>query len=150
MGNRITNVESPQGFAAESSSAAVILASSYYGYPLVDDPGRVRRRAGLRARQEDRAAVHWNVIGQMLSAWVLTMPGAGVLGGVAWAIADLFGAHSNVGAIVIVPTRGARGVRALDPLQAKSRSRAADLDRTNVSPVEEAELAGVPPAIAAA
>ncbi|MFY9849372.1 MAG: inorganic phosphate transporter, partial [Trebonia sp.] len=34
MGNRITNVESPQGFAAESSSAAVILASSYYGYPL--------------------------------------------------------------------------------------------------------------------
>jgi PiT family inorganic phosphate transporter len=34
MGNRLTNVESPQGFAAESSSAAVILASSYYGYPL--------------------------------------------------------------------------------------------------------------------
>ena len=34
MGNRITNVESPQGFAAESSSAATILASSYYGYPL--------------------------------------------------------------------------------------------------------------------
>ena len=34
MGNRITNVESPQGFAAESASAAVILASSYYGYPL--------------------------------------------------------------------------------------------------------------------
>ncbi|MGA2929132.1 MAG: inorganic phosphate transporter, partial [Solirubrobacteraceae bacterium] len=34
MGNRLTDVESPQGFAAESSSAAVILASSYYGYPL--------------------------------------------------------------------------------------------------------------------
>ncbi|HXO07711.1 MAG TPA: inorganic phosphate transporter, partial [Solirubrobacteraceae bacterium] len=34
MGNRITNIESPQGFAAESASAAVILASSYYGYPL--------------------------------------------------------------------------------------------------------------------
>src|SRR6516165_3922373 len=34
MGNRITDVESPQGFAAESASAAVILASSYYGYPL--------------------------------------------------------------------------------------------------------------------
>jgi PiT family inorganic phosphate transporter len=34
MGNRLTSVEAPQGFAAESSSAAVILASSYYGYPL--------------------------------------------------------------------------------------------------------------------
>jgi hypothetical protein len=31
MGNRLTDIESPQGFAAESSSAAVILASSYYG-----------------------------------------------------------------------------------------------------------------------
>jgi PiT family inorganic phosphate transporter len=34
MGNRITRVESPQGFAAESASASVILASSYFGYPL--------------------------------------------------------------------------------------------------------------------
>ena len=33
MGNRITEIESPQGFAAEAASAAVIL-SSFYGYPL--------------------------------------------------------------------------------------------------------------------
>ena len=55
MGNRITNVESPQGFAAESSSAAVILASSYYGYPLSTTQvvsggvhGRRTRQAGQR------------------------------------------------------------------------------------------------------
>jgi phosphate/sulfate permease len=34
MGNRLTPIESPQGFAAESSGASVILASSYFGYPL--------------------------------------------------------------------------------------------------------------------
>jgi len=93
--------------------------------------------------------IHWNVIGQMLSAWVLTMPGAGVLGGVAWAIADLFGAHSNAGAIVIC-LLAALAAFGLWTLSKRNPVTAADLDRTNVSPVEEAELAGIPPAIAAA
>jgi inorganic phosphate transporter, PiT family len=146
MGNRITNVESPQGFAAESSSAAVILASSYYGYPLSTTQvvsGGVLG-AGLG---KPGSTVHWNVIGQMLSAWVLTMPGAGVLGGVTWAIADLFGAHSNAGAIVIVALAAA-GAFGLWTLAQRNKITPDDLDRTNVSVVEEAELSGVPPAIA--
>ena len=137
MGNRITNVESPQGFAAESSSAAVILASSYYGYPLSTTQvvsGGVLG-AGLG---KPGSSVHWNVIGQMLSAWVLTMPGAGVLGGVAWEIADLFGAHSNVGAIVIVALAAA-GAFGLWTLAQRNKITPDDLDRTNVSVVEEAE-----------
>ncbi|MGH2882228.1 MAG: inorganic phosphate transporter [Solirubrobacteraceae bacterium] len=146
MGNRITNVESPQGFAAESSSAAVILASSYYGYPLsttqVVSGGVLGAGLGRPG-----ATVHWNVIGQMLSAWILTMPGAGVLGGVAWAIADLFGAHSNVGAIVIVALAAA-GAFGLWTLAQRNKITPEDLDRTNVTVVEEAELSGVPPAVA--
>jgi len=148
MGNRITNVESPQGFAAESSSAAVILASSYYGYPLSTTQvvsGGVLG-AGL-GRKVD--SVHWNVIGQMLSAWSLTMPGAGVLGGLAWSIADLFGAHANAGAIVICALAAA-GAFGLWTLAQRNKITPDDLDRTNVSPVQEAELAGMPPAVAAA
>jgi inorganic phosphate transporter, PiT family len=148
MGNRITNVESPQGFAAESSSAAVILASSYYGYPLSTTQvvsGGVLG-AGLGKRVD---SVHWNVIGQMVSAWILTMPGAGVLGGVAWAIADLFGSHSNVGAIVICALAAA-GAFGLWTLSKRNPVTAADLDRTSISVVEEAEESGIPPAVAAA
>jgi inorganic phosphate transporter, PiT family len=145
MGNRITNVESPQGFAAESSSAAVILASSYYGYPL--STTQVVSGGVLGSGLGKRSRVHWGVIGQMLSAWVLTMPGAGVLGGVAWGIADLFGAHSNAGAIVIclLAVLAAFG---LWTLSRRNPVSAADLDRTNVSVVEEAERAGVPAAVA--
>ena len=80
----------------------------------------------------------------MVSAWVLTMPGAGILGGVAWAIADLFGAHSNVGAIVIVPLAAA-GAFGLWTLSKRNPVSAADLDRTNVSVVEEAERPGFLP-----
>ncbi len=146
MGNRITNVESPQGFAAESSSAAVILASSYYGYPLSTTQvvsGGVLG-AGLG---KPGSTVHWNVIGQMLAAWILTMPGAGVLGGVAWGIADIFGAHSNAGAIVIVALAAA-GAFGLWTLAQRNKITPQDLDRTNVSVVDEAELSGVPPAVA--
>src|ERR1700729_591672 len=146
MGNRITNIESPQGFAAESASAAVILASSYYGYPLsttqVVSGGVVG--AGLG---KPGSTVHWGVIGQMLSAWILTMPGAGALGGLAWGIADIFGSHSNVGAIVICALAAA-GAFGLWTLSKRNPVTAADLDRTNVSVVEEAERSGVPAAVA--
>ena len=145
MGNRITNVESPQGFAAESSSAAVILASSYYGYPL--STTQVVSGGVLGSGLGKANPVHWNVIGQMVSAWVLTMPGAGLLGGAAWGIADLFGAHSNAGAVVIC-LLAALAAFGLWTLSKRNPVSAADLDRTNVSPVEEAERAGVPAAVA--
>ena len=61
MGNRITSVDSPQGFAAESSSASVILASSYFGYPLsttqVVSGGVLGAGLGKRL-----ASVRWKVI----------------------------------------------------------------------------------------
>ncbi len=143
MGNRITNVESPQGFAAESASAAVILASSYYGYPLsttqVVSGGVTGSGLGKKAR------VHWGVIGQMVSAWVVTMPGAGLLGGTAWAVSNIF--SPDVGAAVIVAL-AAVAAFVLWSLAQRNKITAADLDRTNVSVIDEAEAAGIPAAIA--
>ena len=75
------------------------------------------------------------------------MPAAGVLGGLAWEIADLFGAHSNVGAIVIVALAAA-GAFGLWTLAQRNKITPDELDRTNVSVVEEAEMSGVPPAVA--
>ena len=145
MGNRITNVESPPDFAAESASASVILASSYYGYPLSTTQvvsGGVMG-AGLG---KELASVHWGVAGQMATAWVITIPAAALLAGVAWGISDIFG-NPNAGAIVIALLAGA-GAFALWTLAQRNRITADDLDRTDVSVVEEAERAGVPPAVA--
>jgi PiT family inorganic phosphate transporter len=100
MGNRITTVESPQGFAAESSSAATILASSYYGYPLSTTQivsGGVMG-AGLGKRG---GIVHWPVVGQMATPWVITLPSAALVAFAMWRISDLFGTNTNAGAIVI-------------------------------------------------
>jgi PiT family inorganic phosphate transporter len=83
------------------------------------------------------ASVHWGVVGQMAGAWVLTIPSAAILGGVAWEISDIFGGHSNLGAIVIavIAVAGAFG---LWSLAQRSKITAADLDRTHITPDEEA------------
>jgi len=140
MGNRITTVESPQGFAAETASASVILASSYYGYPLsttqVVTGGVMGSGLGKKL-----ASVHWGVVGQMAGAWVLTIPSAAILAGVAWEITDIFGLHSNLGAVIIAALAVAGGF-GLWSLAQRNKITAADLDRTHVAPGEESKVLG--------
>jgi PiT family inorganic phosphate transporter len=139
MGNRITTVESPQGFAAESSSAATILASSYYGYPLsttqVVSGGVMGAGLGKRG-----GIVHWPVVGQMVLAWVITLPAAGLVGAAAWDIANIFGKNSQLGAIVIAALAAAVAF-GLWTLSKRNRVTARDLDRTSITPELEAERA---------
>jgi inorganic phosphate transporter, PiT family len=99
LGHRLTgNIESPQGFSAESSSAATILASSYYGFPLsttqVTSGAVVGSGIGKRL-----AEVRWGVAGQIAVAWGLTLPAAGATGAVAWLASDAIG--TNAGSVVI-------------------------------------------------
>jgi inorganic phosphate transporter, PiT family len=131
MGNRLTEIEPPQGFAAESASAAVILASSYYGYPLSTTQvvGGGVLGAGLGKRL---ASVHWNVAGQMVTAWVLTIPAAGITGGLAWEISRLFGKGSTVGALII-GVAAAVGAFMIYRLARRNNVTAADLDRSSGS-----------------
>ena len=139
MGNRLTEVEAPQGFAAESSSAAVILASSYYGYPLSTTQvvsGGVMG-AGLGRRM---ASVHWNVVGQMVTAWLFTIPSAALLGAAAWEISDLFGS-SAVGSVVTALLAVA-GAVVLVGLARRSKITPSQLDRTSEAPDTEVRRIG--------
>ena len=144
MGNRITPVESPQGFAVESSSAAVILASSYYGYPLstthVVSGGVMGAGVGKKL-----ASVHWGVAGQMATAWVVTIPSAGLIGAGAWEITNLLGGSGAASSVIIaLLAAGLAGL--VFVLAQRNKISAGDLDRTHVSP-EGAQ--GTPAAVAA-
>jgi inorganic phosphate transporter, PiT family len=105
VGKRITNVESPQGFAAETSSAATILISSNLGFPLSTTQvtsGSVVG-AGLGKRL---ASVHWGIVGRIAIAWIITLPAAAVVGGLAaWAAST-----STIGLIVVVVLALAGGI----------------------------------------
>lgn len=99
LGRRVTEIEAPQGFAAESAGAGTILASSYFGYPLSTTQvvsGSVLG-AGLGKRL---ASVRWGLAGQMGLAWLLTLPAAGLIAALAYEAASLFGIDS-AGPLVI-------------------------------------------------
>jgi PiT family inorganic phosphate transporter len=99
LGTRIINMDPAQGFSAQAAGAAVILAASSVGYPLstthVISGGIMGAGAAKRA-----SAVRWGVAGNIVAAWILTLPAAGVLGGLVYAITTIFGSGA-AGPIVI-------------------------------------------------
>src|SRR5262249_49349639 len=68
LGTRVTDLEPPQGFSAESASSATILASSYFGYPLSTTQVIAGGVTGTGLGRQG-TEVHWNVIGKMVVAW---------------------------------------------------------------------------------
>ncbi len=96
MGNRLTDIAPPQGFAAETSSAAVILSSANLGFALSTThvvAGSVLG-TGLGRRM---AEVRWSVAGQMALAWLLTLPAAAAVGAVSASVA----VRGTLGVVVI-------------------------------------------------
>jgi len=97
LGKGLVEIESPQGMAAEASSAAVILASSHLGFALSTTHVATGSILGTGLGKPG-AEVRWGVAGRMVIGWLLTLPAAAVVGGVMWGIGDLLG--NTAGAIV--------------------------------------------------
>jgi PiT family inorganic phosphate transporter len=89
MGTRIIKMDAAQGFSAQGAGAAVILASSHFGFPLsttqVIAGGVMGAGAGKRL-----SAVRWGVAGNIVVAWLLTLPAAALIGSVTYFVTDLF------------------------------------------------------------
>ena len=78
MGKGMADIESPQGFAAETASMAAILASSHLGFGLSTThvvSGAVMGTGLARTPKE----VRWGTAGRMLVGWILTLPAAGLV-----------------------------------------------------------------------
>ncbi|MGW2385545.1 anion permease [Streptomyces sp. NPDC001658] len=81
MGKGLTEIQSPQGFAAETASTTVILTSAHLGFAL--STTQVASGSILGAGLGRRLAeVRWGVAGKMVVAWLITLPAAALVGGV--------------------------------------------------------------------
>lgn len=75
MGKGLTEIQSPQGFAAETASTAVILTSAHLGFAL--STTQVASGSILGAGLGRRLAeVRWGIAGRMALAWLITLPSA--------------------------------------------------------------------------
>jgi len=89
-GTKIIKMDAAQGFSAQGAGAAVILASTHFGYPLstthVINGGVMGAGAAKRV-----SAVRWGVAGNIVTAWILTLPAAAVIGAAVYGITRIFG-----------------------------------------------------------
>jgi PiT family inorganic phosphate transporter len=99
MGSRIHKMDSAQGFAAQGAGAAVILASSQVGFPLSTTHTISGAVIGSGAAKR-LSAVRWGVAGNIVVAWVLTLPAAAGIGGLVYGLTRLFGTGA-AGPIVV-------------------------------------------------
>ncbi len=109
LGKGLVDIDTPQGFSAEGASAAVILASTHYGFPLSTThvcTGSVIG-SGLGRRL---AEVRWSLAGRMAVAWAVTLPAAGLVGAAAWWGADVIGGAAGVALVSAITAAGAAGL----------------------------------------
>jgi PiT family inorganic phosphate transporter len=99
MGSRIIKMDPAQGFSAQGTGAAVVLTASHLGFPL--STTHVISGAVMGAGAAKRlSAVRWGVAGNIAVAWVLTLPCAAVIGGLAYGITQVFG-NDTLGVIAV-------------------------------------------------
>jgi inorganic phosphate transporter, PiT family len=89
-GSRIIKMDAAQGFSAQGAGAAVILASTHFGFPLstthVINGGVMGSGAAKRL-----SAVRWGVAGNIMVAWLLTLPAAAAIGASVYGLTRIFG-----------------------------------------------------------
>jgi PiT family inorganic phosphate transporter len=94
LGKGLVEIQSPQGMAAETSSAAIILLSSSFGYSLSTTHVATGSILGSGVGKPG-AEVRWGVAGRMATAWLVTLPSAGIVGAITYFIVNSIGGYAG-------------------------------------------------------
>ena len=86
MGSRITHLKPIQGFCAETGGAITLFLATGLGVPVSTTHTITGAIIGVGAARRV-SAVRWHVAQRIVVAWILTLPGAAIIGAIAYAIA---------------------------------------------------------------
>jgi inorganic phosphate transporter, PiT family len=131
LGRRVTDLHPAQGFAAETTSATVILTSTHMGLPLSTTQVCTGSILGVGAGRR-LASVHWGVVGRIVLSWSFTLPSAAVVG----AAASWLAATGTVGVIVVA----VGGIAVASGLYVASRRDAVTAANVNDVPPAETDV----------
>ena len=88
LGRRIIHLDPPQGFAAETTAASILyVAGLAFGAPISTTHTITSAIMGVGATKR-LSAVRWGVAGNIVGAWVLTFPGAGIVAAAAFYVVN--------------------------------------------------------------
>ncbi len=89
MGQKVVKLDPVHGFAAETTAATIILTASHFGMPV--STTHVISSAIMGVGSSDRlSAVRWGVAGNIVIAWILTIPASALAAGIAYAVISPF------------------------------------------------------------
>ena len=88
LGARVIKLDPIHGFAAKTSAATVIQVATHFGLPVSTTHTITAAIMGTGATQR-LSAVRWGVAGNIVTAWILTLPAAGLVAGIAYTIMHL-------------------------------------------------------------
>ncbi|AGP31642.1 inorganic phosphate transporter [Corynebacterium terpenotabidum] len=95
LGKGLVDISSPQGMAADTSTAAIILTSSHFGMALSTTHVATGSILGSGVGRPG-ADVRWNVAGRMAIAWVTTLPIAAAVSWLVWQVAHGVAGATNL------------------------------------------------------
>ena len=110
LGTRIAKIDAPQGFAAQTACASVLWLTAHLGYPVSTTQvisGSVMGAGATRGLH----AVRWGVAGNIVAAWVFTIPMAGLVGAVMEIVTRLPGGDLIVFVLAVIIALGAFAAR---------------------------------------
>ena len=85
MGQRVVKLDPVHGFAAETTAAAIIFTASHFGMPVSTTHVISSAIMGVGATTR-LSAVRWGVAGNIIAAWILTIPASGAVAWLAWEV----------------------------------------------------------------
>ncbi len=90
MGHRVAELEPVHGFAAETTAATVLLTTAHLGMPVSTTHVISSAIMGVGTAKGPRG-VRWTVAGNIIVAWLITIPAAGAIAAAAWLVLEAVG-----------------------------------------------------------
>jgi PiT family inorganic phosphate transporter len=88
MGSKITRLSPMQGCCAETAGAITLFAATGLGIPVSTTHTITGSIVGVGAARKT-SAVRWNVASNIVTAWVITLPAAGLIGAVCYLLTGI-------------------------------------------------------------
>ncbi len=90
MGSKITRLTPVQGFCAETGGAITLFLATYFGIPVSTTHTITGAIVGVGAARKV-SAVRWNIAGNIVVAWIITIPASAMIAAIAYWAVGLFG-----------------------------------------------------------
>ena len=90
LGRKVIELDPPKGFAAEATASSILYATAFIWQAPVSTTHTITSAIMGVGATKRRSAVRWGVAGNIVLAWVLTIPAAGIVAALAYWIIELF------------------------------------------------------------